>query len=81
MRSYIIEMRLSEEGPVWDHSFNMASDRMAIDYTKKLVDSTKLIGATFWLYSPELCLASYHIKGMRTEVDTETYYARQAGAS
>jgi hypothetical protein len=78
MRSYIIEMRLSEEAQVWEHSFSMGSDQMAIDYTKKLVDSTKLIGATFWLHSPELCLASYHIRGVRTETDIETYYAREA---
>ena len=47
MKSYIILMRLTQEGPEWSLTIDMPSDRMAIDYCTRLMGTKALQDASF----------------------------------
>jgi len=47
MRSYMILMRLTQEGPEWSLTIDMPSDLMAIDYCTRLMGTKALRDASF----------------------------------
>ena len=49
MKSYMILMRLTQEGPEWSLTINMPSDHMAIDYVTRLMKTKALQDASFVL--------------------------------
>jgi len=49
MKSYMILMRLTQEGPEWSLTIDMPSDHMAIDYVTRLMKTKALQDASFVL--------------------------------
>jgi hypothetical protein len=47
MKSYMILMRLTQEGPEWSLTIDMPSDHMAIEYCTRLMGTKALRDASF----------------------------------
>jgi hypothetical protein len=50
MAKYTIHASCGAGEPIWEHRFEMHSDSMALEYTQKLIEHSKIIRAVSRIY-------------------------------